>query len=378
MDLSFKENFINTREAGIYSGYTPDYIARLIRSEKIVGQKIGHSWFVNRNSFDLFLVDKHKQQQKDTKISQVEMPSPIRPKESRTSFLMPLSVKNINGQLLQISSAAITLPTFPSLQLIFERGFLRHLLALGVAFVVVAFGAFGAQVITSPQVVDRVTAIASQTAEGFEMAFGALPGEFVAKITAAGVAQRAGTLAAGISSFEHSSVAFPPVRIVPLRSFSFEANSRAPAASIISVDTSSFFADVAGGATHLAHLAISADVSFAYGIAKLAPQSAQIVTVAFIDIGTFLAENVSSLPALASRAYLNLAAIPAIWAPSIAETVLRAEYVGTNHLIAFVSNVSLSDVIDASRAMYVNAGGALASVQTAIGRILGFSAPLVQ
>ena len=55
MTPSLKENLITTKEAGEISGYTADYLSRLVRSGKIKGERVGHSWLLERQSLQGFL-----------------------------------------------------------------------------------------------------------------------------------------------------------------------------------------------------------------------------------------------------------------------------------------------------------------------------------
>ena len=50
-----KENLVTTKDASELSGYTSDYLARLARSGKIVGRRIGHTWLIDKNSLANFL-----------------------------------------------------------------------------------------------------------------------------------------------------------------------------------------------------------------------------------------------------------------------------------------------------------------------------------
>src|SRR3990167_1240445 len=63
MDPLTNKNFISTKVSGELSGYTSDYLARLARSGKVVGKRVGHSWFIDRESLGDFL-----NQQGDRKI----------------------------------------------------------------------------------------------------------------------------------------------------------------------------------------------------------------------------------------------------------------------------------------------------------------------
>ena len=71
-------NFLTTKEASKISGYSPDYISRLCRTGKVVGQQIGRSWFVDPKSFEAFL-NEHQEELKQT----TEKLSEIRKEEYR-------------------------------------------------------------------------------------------------------------------------------------------------------------------------------------------------------------------------------------------------------------------------------------------------------
>ena len=61
MDHFLNDTFISTREASIIFGYTSDYLARLARTGKIHGKRIGHSWVIDRHSLQDFLALQAKQ-----------------------------------------------------------------------------------------------------------------------------------------------------------------------------------------------------------------------------------------------------------------------------------------------------------------------------
>ena len=389
MDLSFKENFITTKDAGVYSGYTPDYIARLIRSGKIVGQKIGHSWFVNRDSFDQFLADKNKQQ-KNTTPSPAPAPAPVPVAvpalESEAPPAVSPNAEKIRNKIQELTSASrpAAAPLFSSPEVFVEQGFLKHFFAFSIALLVVAFGALGAQAITSSHIVDRVAAIAEQAAEGFAIAFGTLPSRVIANIAATDAARYALASAAESVSPLPTATALPQVTLALPQSLPIEAHGTlAPvspsmpqrvAARGTLPSLSSFPSLLAGmvvalgqGVAHLTHLAIGADVSFAYGVATVAPQSSRVATVFLLDTGTVLMGSVASVPQLAVRTYRYLATAPVLLAPALAEAVLKTEYVGISHVVALAT---------AGGAVYTDAGGALASVQSAVERTFGLS-PLV-
>ena len=49
------DDCLTTYDAARVSGYNPDYIRQLIRSNKVVGRKWGPSWQVSRRSLETYL-----------------------------------------------------------------------------------------------------------------------------------------------------------------------------------------------------------------------------------------------------------------------------------------------------------------------------------
>ena len=49
------DDWLTTYDAARVSGYTPDYIRQLIRSNKVVGRKWGPSWQVSRHSLETYI-----------------------------------------------------------------------------------------------------------------------------------------------------------------------------------------------------------------------------------------------------------------------------------------------------------------------------------
>ena len=48
-------NHISVQVAASYSGYSTQYLRRLLRNGKIEGTKIGQLWLVDKGNFDLYL-----------------------------------------------------------------------------------------------------------------------------------------------------------------------------------------------------------------------------------------------------------------------------------------------------------------------------------
>jgi len=86
--------FLSSREAGKISNYTHDYIARLCRDGKLIGQKINRTWYVREDSLLLFLDEyenekeaRHQALSQERKLEQIDL------HEVTTGALSPLSLK---------------------------------------------------------------------------------------------------------------------------------------------------------------------------------------------------------------------------------------------------------------------------------------------
>ena len=51
-------NLISVKIAAIYSGYSSQYIRRMLRSGILSGEKVGQVWLVDKKMFDSFLDDR--------------------------------------------------------------------------------------------------------------------------------------------------------------------------------------------------------------------------------------------------------------------------------------------------------------------------------
>ena len=66
--LSFNEKeFISTKEASELSGYGSDYIARLAKTRKLESTRVGKSWFVRRDSLNVFIAGQHRRKEEISK-----------------------------------------------------------------------------------------------------------------------------------------------------------------------------------------------------------------------------------------------------------------------------------------------------------------------
>ena len=57
--MAIFEDFITLKEAGSISGYHPDYIGALIRSNKVKGKKVGKNWFVSKKEVQEYFTTQH-------------------------------------------------------------------------------------------------------------------------------------------------------------------------------------------------------------------------------------------------------------------------------------------------------------------------------
>lgn len=54
--LQVLNNHISIQVAAVYSGYSSQYLRRLLRTGKLEGTKIGQLWLVHKGALDLYIV----------------------------------------------------------------------------------------------------------------------------------------------------------------------------------------------------------------------------------------------------------------------------------------------------------------------------------
>ena len=175
MDPLFEKNLMTTKDAGELFGYSSDYLARLARSGKIEGKRIGHSWFINKESLTHFL-----DQQGIHKVDYARALSREREIEYRKHHSF---IRNTGKALSkQISLPAINLK---------ENVLFSQFVALSVSFFVVASGAYIAYAAPFAQLATNSNKIARETAFGFNEAFGNIPLRIASRITDAKIEMNA-------------------------------------------------------------------------------------------------------------------------------------------------------------------------------------------
>ncbi|MFA5744851.1 MAG: immunoglobulin-like domain-containing protein [Candidatus Paceibacterota bacterium] len=171
MDPLFEKKLITTKDAGEIFGYSPDYLARLARSGKIVGKRIGHSWFIDKESLSLFL-----EQQGIHKVDYARALAREREIEYRKH-------RSVIHNVEKVLSKPVSIPTL----YVKEHAFISQFVALSVSFFVVASGAYAAYAAPFTQLTTDVTAIAQEVSYGFNEAFGTIPSRIASRISAAGI-----------------------------------------------------------------------------------------------------------------------------------------------------------------------------------------------
>ena len=163
------ENLITTKDAGELSGYNSDYLARLARSGKIAGKRIGHSWLVDRDSLTAFL-----SKQGDRKVDYARALARAREEEYRAH-------RSLVTRATKTLTKPIAVPQFSSIAI---SSFRSQAAALAIAFMVVGGGAFAAKAAVIPQVAETTAMFAREVADGFGSAFGGISSHVAAKFSA--------------------------------------------------------------------------------------------------------------------------------------------------------------------------------------------------
>lgn len=362
MDPLFEKNLITTKDAGELFGYSSDYLARLARSGKIEGKRIGHSWFVERESLSHFL-----DQQGIHKVDYARALSRQREIEYKKHHSF---IRNTGKAL----SKPVSLPALN----IKENALVSQFVALSVSFFVVASGAYVAYAAPFAQFATEAQAIANETVFGFNGAFGDIPLRIASRINDAKtkmsvVSPRAAVVDTS-TSMDLASVVLTESDLSSLQMVLADTQyvqtaspfgNKTPAVPIRSPETlartvesvqtiafatygiitrPSLIADsfihayiaIGEGIITVTHSAIRADVATAYGLSETIPATGRVAFSSVVSIGDTLARATAHAPLLATALFLRTTEMPAIIAPVFAQTVFDAEYVGASHFVAFV------------------------------------------
>lgn len=161
------EHFITTKQARELSGYTSDYLARLARLNEIVGHKEGNAWVIEKGSLESFMVS-----QKDRKFNRARELTRMRAIEYRAHIGLKESLKAPFPAPTPITQCAMVIG---------EASPRWYALSLSVSAAVFVFSIIGAQAFLSSSLPHTVVGVAYEAVRGFEMAFGPIPAQIIAK-----------------------------------------------------------------------------------------------------------------------------------------------------------------------------------------------------
>ncbi|MDE2021891.1 MAG: helix-turn-helix domain-containing protein, partial [Patescibacteria group bacterium] len=181
MDELFEKKLITTKDAAGLSGYTPDYLSRLMRSGKIEGRRVGRSWLIDNESLTDFL-DKHENRKTDYARSLA--------RAREEEYLLHQNALREGAYSTRHIEKLSKLPV-PVFFGIRKGSPHTHFFALSTALLVVVFGALVAQAGVLSQLAGRASIIAGETAFGFKATFGDIPYGIASKIDAAKFAMSA-------------------------------------------------------------------------------------------------------------------------------------------------------------------------------------------
>ena len=172
MDSFFEKKLITTKDASELSGYTSDYLGRLVRLGKIEGQRIGHNWLIESESLEIFLKN-----QKTQKSEYARSLSRAREEEYRTHHSLLRRTRKLSPVPLQGG--------------IRKSSAFSQFFALTAALFVVVSSAFAAQALALPRLGERAAELAHEVAFGFRATFGGIPYGIVERIDATNASMRA-------------------------------------------------------------------------------------------------------------------------------------------------------------------------------------------
>ncbi|MSU74742.1 hypothetical protein EXS57_03125, partial [Candidatus Kaiserbacteria bacterium] len=217
MDPFSNEKLITTKHAGELSGYTSDYVSRLLRSGKITGKRIGRNWLVEKESFTNFL-----KAQGNHNVDRARTLASERAREYRVnrSFLHR-ATKSLTESLPVLKSSdaeesSLPLRTLTNLSM---KGAGSSVFALMSALLVLTGSALAAHTSVIPATATQIANIAEEVSLGFNETFGDLQSRIAAKIDEVGtsahevslhVAAKNETASAGLALvvFEKTDLAF--------------------------------------------------------------------------------------------------------------------------------------------------------------------------
>ncbi|MDO8567002.1 MAG: DUF5011 domain-containing protein [bacterium] len=399
MNEIFEKKFISTKEAAELSGYTSDYLSRLARSGKISGQRVGHTWFIDRESLAHFL-----DQQEDRKINYAHALARAREKEYLLYQGTQQEIK-VNSPLQRTTKVLFAPLSTPRKLEVAANSFRPHALALALSLIVVVSGAFVANAAIIP-LAHRGAEISADVAIGFKETFGNIPYNIAArigkanndirlasrKLRGAGLTRSENFISPTLKNFDASrlqmavennreprtlrpaisfsdtSITFENTKTLAHDAYEFLTSPSRIADSLATLQTRSlawltttprFVSEInlafGNAIIEATHAVIHAETMIVYGFVDMAPRSALVTVTLLGEIGdtvaVFTSNVVAGTPtrvALALRSFSEAG-------PAIASAVFNAEYTVSARFIKdtqTISNVYLGALDTTGRLVY--------------------------
>jgi hypothetical protein len=175
MSSPLEKNFIPTKDASAFSGYNADYLARLCRSGKIEGTRIGRSWLVSQVSLEAFMKEQGERKQELRELlsetREKEYQHSVRNSDQTTQTPISRTVHKITPAITELSSGISKhLTSFEKTSAFQKQG-----VAVLVAMIVLLFGIYTAQAITTNAIPEKAATTALAISTGIrEMTLGEL------------------------------------------------------------------------------------------------------------------------------------------------------------------------------------------------------------
>ncbi|MDP2594043.1 MAG: hypothetical protein Q8P36_01770, partial [bacterium] len=251
--------FITTREANKISGYSADYLGRLVRSGDIFGRKVGRVWVIDQKSLEAFL-----KAQSNHKIDRARALALARARADEyriasTSLQNPVrhiatQIFNASRSLGEVGTKPIPVSGLPAQR----RPRASRMLAFTVACAVMTSGAFLAHASFIPELAVRAGALAKGVSVGLREMVSDVPSRFFARIDAVHVDvahSRARVVGELAQRFAYTASPIPASQSLSLAQLAMSAPLanptravlQSPATRIVSVPSASMRDDVTAG-----------------------------------------------------------------------------------------------------------------------------------
>ncbi|MBA3789541.1 helix-turn-helix domain-containing protein, partial [Patescibacteria group bacterium] len=166
MNPLLEKKLLSTKEASKFSGYNPDYIARLCREKKIDAMQIARSWLVSQSSLEEFVKNQEEHKEKSRHI--------LSQKREKEYHVEQAYKSNNDAYSAHLFESGKSIKNIQDIQAKKRSPFQQKSLALLTSLFVLLIGVWGAQAATSATLLEPSLQIAIQTSDGLhEIAYAA-------------------------------------------------------------------------------------------------------------------------------------------------------------------------------------------------------------